>query len=100
MKSTTGLTLLAAALAIATASPAAASPGRDTPGGRSSPRVLDNVPGLAGLRGPDFPGGWDEKGTGNGKGNNGNGKGNDGDHDPNGKAWGWWKHHPPHPVSP
>ena len=99
MNPTTGLALAGAALTIAFASPASAAPGRNA--GSTSPRVLDNVPGLAGLRGPDYSRGWDgDKDTGNGKGNNGNGKGNDGDHDPNGHGWGWWKHHHPHPVSP
>ena len=95
MKPTTGLALFAAAFTIAAASPAAA---KDPPGASANPNA---VPGLARMlhidilrdRGP-------EGGTGNGKGNNGNGRGNDGDHIPNGKAWGWWKHHHPHPRSP
>lgn len=100
MKPTTGLALLATALAIAAASPAAASPGRNTPDAPSA-RVLDAMHGLPGMRGLGSPDGPDDvKSTGNGKGNNGNGKGNDGDNIPNGKATGWWHHHGPHPVSP
>lgn len=100
MKPTTGLALLAAALSIAAAAPAAASPGKQPPGGSTSPPGAATSS-LAKMLHIDFIRDREpEKTTGNGKGNNGNGKGNDGDNIPNGKAWGWWRHHGPHPVSP
>lgn len=102
MKPTTGLALLATAFpfTIIGTAPAAAAPGKDPPGSSARPR--DAMPGLGRMLGIDLPRDREDgvKTTGNGKGNQGNGKGNDGDNIPNGKGWGWWKHHHPHPVSP
>jgi hypothetical protein len=93
MKSTTGLALLAAAIPIAVAAPAAASPGKNSPGASPSNYAVPDLARRLHIdflhdRRPDRDKDWDH------------GQGNDKDHIPHGKGWGWWKHHRPHPVSP